>query len=102
MRSARTLEELRSLISDVLDEASRSDAQMTQAVLSRVNGSANFKQVLTAALSIARERQSERIAELEQERDDAVLDRDELVTSLRRIRDKLAEHEHSEIEKDQP
>jgi hypothetical protein len=89
MRSAKTLEELRGFIGHVLDEASRSDAQMVGALLKRVNGSANLKQILTAALSVARDSQNARIAELEQERDDAVLDRDDLEGELRDLHRKL-------------
>jgi hypothetical protein len=65
MRSAPTLKELRHSIGDVLDVASLTAAQMVQALLKKVNGSTTLKQALTAALSMARERQTERIAELE-------------------------------------
>jgi hypothetical protein len=91
MRSAKTLEKLRSHISDAIDTAAFSDARMTQAVLSRANGRADLKQLLTAAPSVARERQSDHIAELARERDDAVLDRDELEGDLENLRRKIDE-----------
>jgi hypothetical protein len=98
MRTARTLEELRHVVGDVVEVASFSDAQMVQALLKRVNGGATMKLLLRAALSVARERETDRIAELERQRDDAVLDCDELEEDLQELRRKLdaliAAHTH--------
>ena len=58
-----TRDELRGSVEDVLAVASLSDGQTIQMLLSRVNG-AGLKDVLIAALSVARE-QTRQIAELE-------------------------------------
>jgi polynucleotide 5'-kinase involved in rRNA processing len=96
MRTLRTLEELRHVVGDVLDIASLSDAQMLQMLLKRANGSATMKLLLRAALSVARERQNDRIADLEQELEAVAFDRDGLETTLRQIRTMLVEHEIAE------
>jgi hypothetical protein len=90
----KTLEELRHCVTDVLDVASLSDAQMLQTLLRKVNGGATMK-LLLAALSVARERESNRIAELVQELEDTERDLDELGDALRRARNALAEHEQT-------
>jgi hypothetical protein len=54
MRAAKTLEELRHVVGDVVEVASFSDAQMVQALLKRINGGATMKLLLRAALSVAR------------------------------------------------
>jgi len=89
MRSARTLEELRGHVGDVLDVASLSDAQMLQTLLKKINGSATLKQLLVATLSVARGRESNRIAELERELE-ATEDQPELEDELRDLRRKVA------------
>jgi hypothetical protein len=63
MHSVKALEELRGIANDVLVVASFSDSQITQALLSRVNGT-NVKQIIVAALSVARS-QAREIEELE-------------------------------------
>jgi hypothetical protein len=89
MRSTRILKQLRHYVGDVLSVASLSDTQMLQALFNTINGNATFKQALTAALSVARERQSDRIIELEHELKDAEFDRNVLEGDLRDLRRKL-------------
>jgi hypothetical protein len=71
----------------VLDIASLSDAQMLQVLLKRANGSPTLKQLLHATLSVARERESERVTELEQALADAEADHPELEDKLQNIKD---------------
>jgi prophage regulatory protein len=53
------LDEMRASAGDVL-AIDLSDSQTTQALLKKINDRATLKQLLTAALSVARERQNER------------------------------------------
>src|ERR1700751_3540757 len=65
------LDEIRGNVGDVLG-IDLSDSQTTQALLKKVNDRATLKQLLTAALSVARERQNERTPDTESGRDTAL------------------------------
>jgi hypothetical protein len=88
-KTPMTLEVVRGTINDILDIASLSDAQVARVLVERVNGSATLTELLTAALSVARRRESKRIAELESELEDAK-DHPELEDELRDLRRKAA------------
>jgi prophage regulatory protein len=64
------LDEIRGSVGDVL-AIDLSDSQTTQALLKKVNDRATLKELLTAALSVARERQNERTPDTESGRDTA-------------------------------
>jgi hypothetical protein len=82
-----TLDELRGHVADVL-AISLSDGQTIQALLSRVNG-ADLNQLLFAALSVARDQVSQKIAELERALDDSEQDRWQLEDEMRELQGQI-------------
>jgi prophage regulatory protein len=65
------LDKIRGSMGDVL-AIDLSDSQTTQALLKKVNDRATLKQLLTAALSVARQRQNERTADTKSGSDTAL------------------------------
>lgn len=84
-----THDELIGRVSGVLAIASLSDNQTTATLLARANG-ASLKDVLAAALSVARERQCD-IAELKYALRDSERFRDGLEDNIQELRDHLAD-----------
>jgi|SRR5215472_19026041 len=80
-----TRDETRGHVGDVLAIASLSDSQTIQALFSRVNG-ASVKDMLIAALSLARE-QTREIAELRLTLADTEASRDVLEHEIEELRD---------------
>jgi predicted DNA-binding transcriptional regulator AlpA len=68
---AAILDAIRGSVGDVL-AIDLSDSQTTQALLKKVNDRATLRQLLTAALSVARERQNERTADTKSGSDTAL------------------------------
>jgi hypothetical protein len=81
-----TRDELRGHVADVL-AAPLSDSQTLRELKSRVNG-ADLNQLLVAALSVAREQVSQKIAELELALDVSEEDRWQLEDQMQELRDR--------------
>jgi septal ring factor EnvC (AmiA/AmiB activator) len=82
-----TCEELRGHVADVLT-LPLSDNQTIQTLLSRVNG-ADPNQLLVAALSVARERPSQKIAELERDLMSSEQQRWQLEDEMRELQEQI-------------
>jgi hypothetical protein len=72
-----SLEELRSIVANVFD-LRLGDEQVAKTLLAKVNGNVIPERLLVAVLSVARARQDDRVAELQQEIEDLERDLDEL------------------------
>jgi hypothetical protein len=82
-----TRDEMRGHVADVL-AGPLSDGQTIQTLLSRANG-ADLKQLLAAALSVAREQVNQKIAELERALDDSEHDRWRLEDGMRELQGQI-------------
>ena len=87
-----TSDELRGHVADVL-ATPLSDDRTVQALLSRANG-ADPKQLLAAALAVAREQTDQKIAELERALDDSEQDRWQLEDELRELQGQIKSLAH--------
>ena len=82
-----TRDELCGHVADVLT-LPLSDSDTVQTLLSRVNG-ADPKQLLSAALAVAREQVSQKIAELERALDESEQDREQLEDEGQELREQI-------------
>jgi|SRR5215831_7715863 chromosome segregation ATPase len=82
-----TLDELRGHVADVL-AAPLSDDRTLQELRSRVNG-ADPNQLLVAALAVARELVSQKIAELERALEDSEEERQQLEDEMQELQDRI-------------
>src|SRR5262245_32380050 len=84
-----TRDEMRGHVADVL-AGPLSDGQTIQTLLSRANANgADLKQLLAAALSVAREQVNQKIAELERALDDSEHDRWRLEDGMRELQGQI-------------
>jgi len=82
-----TLDELRGHVAD-LPALPLGDSQTIRMLLSRTNA-ADPKQLLAAALAVAREQTNQKIAELERALDDSKQDRRQFEDQMQELREKI-------------